>query len=456
MFQIKKDNNLTKISLAIVLLVYFFLRFYLIEQRIIFGWDQARDAQVVSQILSGKLTLIGPRVLGPDKFFLGPYFYYLLVSFYLITQGSPIAMIYFLTCYNLVFVSLFWLIIKKLFSEKVALFALLLWAVNPSLVSNDIISWNPVLVPLIVLAIWYLCWLIQAKKNNQFIYLFLGFVLGLGINFHFQMIFLVPFVILFFWFNKRVVNIKRIFLATAGFFVAFFPLFLFDLRHNFLNSRLFVKFFTGGQESKNILAWLPVLKNFISGFTGFNLSSLLALVLFILLALAFFWKSKKECLNGFGRSFCLATSGLFLIILAGFSLYGARPSEYYFNFLIPFVIVFLADFLARRRFGQVIVFSIALFWFSLTLNRLGPNPFSLASKMAAVNHLTAELNQERVNVAFSVPPSEDSSYIYLINQAGYQIDPSAGPQYTVVAPADREPVSVTVGNIGLILPEKRN
>lgn len=451
---VKKDSFF-KIILGLAIISFFFLRFYLIEQRIIFGWDQARDAQVVSQILSGKLTLLGPRVLGPDKFFLGPYFYYLLTPFYLITQGLPTAMIYFLVCYNLVFVILFWLIIKKLFSERVALFALLLWAVNPSLVGNDIISWNPVLVPLMVLAIWYLGWLIQTKRN-RLVCLFLGFVLSLGINFHFQMIFLVPFVVLFLRPSKQAVNIKKIALAIAGFLISFLPLFLFDLRHNFLNSKLFIKFFIGGQPSKNIFAWLPVLKNFVSGFTGFNLSSILTLVIFFLLALVFFWRSKKERPKSFSRSFYSATSGLFLITLAGFSLYGARPSEYYFNFLIPFAIVFLADFLARKRFGQVIVFSIALFWFSLTLNRLEPNPFSLASKMVAVNRLTAEFNQERVNVAFSVPPSEDTSYIYLINQAGYRIDPSVGPQYTIVAPADKEPVSIIIGNIGLILPEKRD
>ena len=452
------NNKKLKISfLVIIVFLFFFLRFYLVEQRTIFNWDQARDAQVISQILSGKLTLIGPRVLGPDKFFLGPYFYYLLTPFYLLSRGSPIAMVWFLACYNLVFVVLFYLIIKKLFSEKTALFALLLWAVNPSFVVNDIISWNPVLVPLIVVVIWYLTWLAQRKKKNHLVWLLLGLMLGLGINFHFQIIFLIPFVAFFFFLAKSRINLKKFFLVTGGFLASFLPLFLFDLRHGFLNSKLFIKFFTSaGQEGGNIIAWLPVLGNFIHGFMGFNLPSLLALIIFLLLTLALFFQSQKQKSKNFGRSFYFAAFGLFLTTLIGFAFYGARPSEYYFNFLAPFIIVFLADFLAPKRLGKITLLIIALLWFGLSLSKIKPIPFSLVDKMAAMNRLTTEFDQDRINVAFSVPPSEDTGYTYLINQAGYQVDSLAGPQYTVVVPADKEPVSVVVGNIGLIFPEKED
>jgi len=37
-------NSLFLVGSGIILLVFFFLRFYLIEQRTIFNWDQARDA----------------------------------------------------------------------------------------------------------------------------------------------------------------------------------------------------------------------------------------------------------------------------------------------------------------------------------------------------------------------------------------------------------------------------
>ena len=452
---LRKEDNFSKIILGLAIIAFFFLRFYLVEQRIIFNWDQARDAQVVSQILSGQLTLIGPQVLGPDKFFLGPYFYYLLAPFYLLTRGLPTAMVWFLACYNLIFVALFWLIVKKLFSAKTALFALLLWAVNPSLVANDIISWNPVVIPLITIIIWYWCFLGFKENDNRLVWPFLGLTLGLGINFHFQMIFLVPFVMLFFWLNKQLVNSKRIALAIIGFLVSFLPLILFDLRHNFLNSRLLAKFFANGQEVKNIIAWGPVLRNFIHGFLGFNLPLVLVLIIFLLLALALFLGNRRPKAKSFSQKFYLASFGLFLITLVGFSFYGDRPSEYYFNFLTPFIIIFLANHLAKKKLGQVVLLIIALFWLNLSLSRLKPLPFSLSDKMTAVNYLVAEFDQDRVNVAFSVPPSEDASYIYLINQAGYQIDAAAGTQYTIVVPPDKELASVVVGNIGLILPEKR-
>lgn len=452
MFLLRKKSNLIKIALVIVLLIFFFLRFYLIQQRLLFGWDQARDAQVVSQVLSGKPTLIGPRVLGPDKFFLGPYFYYLLTPFYLITRGSPTAMIWFLICYNLMFVGLFWLIIKKTFFTKAAFFSLLLWALNPSFIKNDIISWNPVLVPLIVIITWYWCYL-ALKRENGFIWLLLGLTLGLGVNFHFQIIFLICFVVLFFWLNKQVLSLKKVFLSMVGFLVSFSPLFLFDLRHNFLNSQLLIKFFTAQQTNKEAMAWLPVLNNFVQGFTGISLSPVLILTFFLLFTAALFVKGKKSQQSLIG-SFYQASAGLFIVSLIGFSYYGVRPSEYYFNYLAPFIIVFLTSLLSKRNWGQVLLVTIGLFWFGISLNKINPIPFSLINKTSAVKYLTQRFNQEKVNVAFSVPLSEDTSYIYLIEQAGYKIDSSAGPQYTIVVPPEKEEITVIIAGIGLVLPEE--
>jgi len=95
--KLKERHNWSNLTLLLIILVIFlFFRFYRINQRVQFDWDQERDAQVIKEILSGHLTLLGPRVLGPDKFFLAPYFYYLLTPFYLLTNLHPRAIIYFL------------------------------------------------------------------------------------------------------------------------------------------------------------------------------------------------------------------------------------------------------------------------------------------------------------------------------------------------------------------------
>lgn len=82
-------KNYVLVFIAIII-VGLYLRFYNFQYTISFGWDQARDAMVVRDILSGHLTLLGPRT-GEGHIHLGPAYYYLLAPFYFITNLDPIA-----------------------------------------------------------------------------------------------------------------------------------------------------------------------------------------------------------------------------------------------------------------------------------------------------------------------------------------------------------------------------
>jgi len=137
----------------LILILFSFLRFYQLPQRTIFNWDQERDAFEVQKILSGDPSLIGPRVLGPQGFFLGPYFYYLLAPFYFLTGGHPQAIVYFLIILNLVFFLAAYLIVKKIWGEKTALIFLFLWTINPAAIET--VAWNPALIPLMIVLIWF-------------------------------------------------------------------------------------------------------------------------------------------------------------------------------------------------------------------------------------------------------------------------------------------------------------
>ena len=104
MIKFKRQQLVIVFSLILIFGFFVFLRFYNLDKRVIFDWDQERDAWVIKQILSEKkLTLIGPRVLGPEGFFLGPFFTYLLAPFYLLTSLHPRAIIFFLIAYNFAF-----------------------------------------------------------------------------------------------------------------------------------------------------------------------------------------------------------------------------------------------------------------------------------------------------------------------------------------------------------------
>src|SRR4030043_80299 len=439
------------IPLLFVFLIFSFFRFYHLNERVIFDWDQERDAFIIKQILTeNKLTLIGPRVLGPEGFFLGPYFTYLLTPFYFITSLHPQAIVLFIVLYNLTFFTLAYWLLQKLFNRQTALIFLLIWSLHPSLIEIDQIAWNPILVPLMIIFSWFFL-AKYFKKPSLFSGLIIGLIIGMGINFHFQLIYLIPFSLVFL-INKKL-NFKRIMTFLIGIGLTFLPLFLFDLRHQFLNTRLLINFLTPKNGGADLFAWLPVCQNISSGFGGFNLTFFP--ILFYLLPLGmiiFLWRQEAE---EFKKKFYLAATILWLIFPFGFTIFGQRPSEYYFNFLYPFLVLFLTLFLIKVMRKWQLVFLLLLFLLlfkgSQLVSRLGPKQLGLSYKEKVVLRIGEIAKKEKFNVSYSVPPGMDAGYHYLFDF--YQVNPSQNsddPLFQIVIPSKE--VDETYGRIGLKIP----
>src|SRR4030042_6050592 len=143
----KKKKLLEYIPILVVFIIYSFFRFYNMDKRVGFGWDQERDAWVIKEILSGKLTLIGPRVLGPEGFFLPPYFFYILTPFYFIFKQNPSGILGFIVFYNILFFVTAFYVLKKAFDLKTSFVFLFIWTVISAAISIDTLAWNPLLIP---------------------------------------------------------------------------------------------------------------------------------------------------------------------------------------------------------------------------------------------------------------------------------------------------------------------
>jgi len=426
--------------LTVVLILFLFLRFWQINQRIQFDWDQERDAWQIKEILAGNLTLIGPRVLGADNFFLGPYFYYLLAPFYWFSHLHPRAMIYFLLFYNLCFFFFAWFFLKKRFSRKTALVFLALWAVNPAIIKADIVCWNPVVIPLFVLMLWFLLEKIRNRENWLWS-ISLGFLLSLGINFHFQFMFMIIFAAIYLILNK-IKEIKKWLLIVIGFLFGFAPLAAFDLRHNFLNTNLLLKFIKQNNQIGDWLAWRPVVQNYFREGLSLSLPSLVTALILPILGFVLLVQYKK--ISVFWR----AAGFLFLLILPVFAFYGRRPSEYYFNFLFPFLILILAKLLSNKKIWSSIIF-LLLFTFSFyySFKSIHPQSLSLNSKEMVTKKI-AEYN-EPVSIYFDVPLGRETGYRYLLDYYQVKIDQKAKQIFEIVIPADKKRVDWQYDRIGL-------
>ncbi|MBI3954613.1 hypothetical protein HY333_01070 [Candidatus Collierbacteria bacterium] len=211
------------------------------EKLFSFEYDQERDYQVVQQMVEKlKPTLIGPRVVSSAGFFLGPWYFYLQIPFFLLSRGNPLYQAYLTGIVNVAStLLLFWLLTKLTRRRFLSLLSALMWTVT-----LDRTSWNVTFVPLfaLIFLLQYFS-LKNAPTPKQIFLLTLTFFFGL--NFHVQFIFLLPL-----WltsvlkFTKSSLSdpLVKVALLALPVLLSFLPLIIFDLRHEFINSLSFANF----------------------------------------------------------------------------------------------------------------------------------------------------------------------------------------------------------------------
>jgi len=112
------------IIFLIILAVHSFFRFYQLDSRSPFGWDQVDNAWAAKDIIvDHKLPLVGMQAKLNTGFFIGPLYYYLIAPFYFLTNLDPIASGIFAGLTSVFTLSVIFMIVKRIFNEKVSLIA---------------------------------------------------------------------------------------------------------------------------------------------------------------------------------------------------------------------------------------------------------------------------------------------------------------------------------------------
>src|SRR3989344_3334081 len=76
----------------IIFLAHLFLRFYQIDTRSPFGYDQVDNAWAAMNIIvNHKFPLLGFQAKGNSGIYIGPIYYYFISIFYFVTNLNPIA-----------------------------------------------------------------------------------------------------------------------------------------------------------------------------------------------------------------------------------------------------------------------------------------------------------------------------------------------------------------------------
>ena len=379
------------IFFILILLIGLYLRFYLIEETLYFGYDQGRDAWIVKDIIDGKLSLIGPRT-GVGNFHLGPIYYYLLAPFYKITDLDPMAANYFSIAVNIFNFSVLFYVTKKIFNNYAALFVVMIYATSEYLMGSRI-PWNVSLMPSISTLIFYS--IIKVYEGSYRWILAMWALSGFYFNINFTAIFFPPIIIASLVFVKdKKKALKYSLVGIPLYLVWFVPNIIYEFQNSgvqylkikeFLNNyyigfhlRFMIYRFSNAFIQFETIANFPriIFLKFIIPFTFFIIAFILS-------------RNKKD------KILAYLISLWFIIPLLGFTLYGGPISDYYFLFQVPivlFIFWYLIEKLLKLKHNIIFVLVIFILSFYIYYNTNGlwvkkPTGLSLKQQKEEVKNL---------------------------------------------------------------------
>ena len=216
---------------------------HLFKGDLLFHTDIARDFLVMDDIVTTRSpTLIGPKSGGVSGVFHGPAWYYLNLPIFALTNGNPAAIGWFWMIIFIGYLALFYYLSSRMLGNKNALTAVTLLASLTVFAPKGLMQCSP--AAFLVLPFIYFTWLYLQKWKP---WALVVSVLILGFIIQFQMAFGVPIAILMgSYLVYKIVKSKK-WLHLLCFAAILLPLstfILFDLRHDFLQSRSVINYFS--------------------------------------------------------------------------------------------------------------------------------------------------------------------------------------------------------------------
>jgi 4-amino-4-deoxy-L-arabinose transferase-like glycosyltransferase len=265
-----------------------------------------------------------------------------------------------------------WYAGRTWFGETAGLIAAGLYAVSPTVIIYSRSSWNPNIMPFFALLSVYSVWKVWKKKKFNWLPV-LGFSFAGVIQSHYLGFLLVPTLFLFWLLTyiryKSKSFIQKSLIGFGIFAVLMSPLFFFDIRHNWMNTRAFYTFFTVRQTTVSIKPWTSVTKIYPI-FTDINSSLLsikntdvskwvtgiiIAAVVFILYRKNIFKKKSWEQ----SASFLLLISWV-LFGLIGLGLYKQQIYDHYYGFLFPAIFLLVGVILQKIYDSKLKILAITI------------------------------------------------------------------------------------------------
>lgn len=382
----------------LVILFAGFLRFYNLSDVVTFLGDQGRDAIILKRIITFEhFPAIGPpSSLG--QIYLGPFYYYLIAPFLLLFRFNPVGPALGVALISIIGIIISYFIVKQETNFKTALVFLIFSAFSAINIQFSRFSWNPNLLPIFSFFTLYFFYKLLTDKN-KFYALASGAFLSFSIQLHHLALLLfipiVSFYLLIFLKNtkrhsgefrlnrndSRIVVQKKLRFRTSrndvnylifsimSFLFFSLPLLIFDLRHQFLNSKNLIKFFLEGNPTDHeqfISRFLETNRSFFSYVFQLNLNNLFAFFLFLIILYSLI---KKRFFNK--NLFILIHSLNFILFVPIFSVFNVSRNAHYFGpiYLSFFFILslFLINLTNKKNYQFLLVSAVLVIYIFFNL-----------------------------------------------------------------------------------------
>lgn len=400
----------TQALIVSVLLLATFLRFYRLPQTMQFLGDQGRDALIARGIFMDRdPAFIGP-VTSVGNMYLGPFYYYFMVFPLMLTYPSPVGPALAVASIGVVTTFFMYYLGRDLIGKKPALLAMVLYAVAPVVITNVRFSWNPNIVPFFsLILVWCLY---QTIKRRYSYWLGVGLSAIVLFQLHYITLILIGCAGLV-WLWQLALQVKQkslhpVFVKMTAisiglFFLSLTPLFIFDLKHEFLNSRAFIGFFTGTGDAGHFktgvklsaifYSWIAMTVRLMTETFGIVVPSKYALVsllviLYIGVKTYVFVDSRDQYVQA--KRVLL---GVFVTSVVMLSLYKGSVFDHYLGFLFPIATFVIATIFARFWnfiFLRPLVVGVFLLFVAMSL-RLYPGNQNLGMNVFLFEKVAKEI-----------------------------------------------------------------
>lgn len=457
--------------LLLILLLGIVLRSYKTLEYFMYSHDQDLAGWIVKDILvNHHLRLIGQQTSSMGVF-IGPYYYYLQIPFYLITHMDPAGPVFLSIILGGVSIFSFYYVFRKIFSKEVGLITSLFYSVSILTVFTD-----REVVPTIFVMLWsvwffYSIW--NLYKGNQKFYLLIGVLLGLAWNTNLALVLLAPLILLAHTLSKKRIEIKSIILGLVVFVLVFSPYIMFEARHGASQTKSIISSLTTSKDygggSKPGLAKLDrvtqiAYKNTTRLFWGNEYpSGLVKVTLFVLIATFLFLFLKKIIPRNLGI-IMMFWQALYIVF---FTLNSINISEYYLNGMnvvwigtasIALGYAIKKGYMRYVMFLVFIVIALNLRSFSLYYT----NGNGYMEKKALVTFIKKDAEARGypcVAITYIAAPGYEFGFRYWFWIKGLKIKEnlSGAPIYNIVFPLSYvDKFDQRFGGLGLVLPDYKS